>query len=250
VSIRQTAAIGLCLGFTLSAGAVAEQPRATSPAVAAFVSRLQQAVIRHDARAVASLFRFPATVLIGGWRIPMENARTFLGVYDELFTPQLRCQLEQKPAVQVAGDGISLGDGAIWAQLHQGQFKIQRLIVPPSSVPRRVRQQSRQVAFADLRYPARYAGTLVQDDVDSYVVAVKKGQVVRARIDGFRGRDAVLRGGRRADPQSARADTANQRATRAWTVRAGEQTEFRLDVVRLAPYCDPAVTYALTITLE
>ena len=209
-----------------------------------------QAVNQQDARAVASLFTFPATVLIGGWRIPMENARTFLGVYDELFTPQLRCQLEQQPAVQVAGAGISLGGGAIWAQRQQGEFKIQRLIVPPSSVPRRVRQQSRQVAFTDPRYPARYSGTLVQDDVDSYLVAAKKGQVVRARIDGFRGRDAVLRGGLPADPPSTRADVANDRATRAWTARAGEPTEFRLDVVRLAPYCDPALTYALTITLE
>lgn len=73
---------------------------------------------------------------------------------------------------------------------------------------------------------------------------------MRARIDGFRARDAVLRGGMPTDPQSSRADSANDRATRAWTARAGDTTEFRLDVVRLAPYCDPAVTYALTITRE
>lgn len=90
----------------------------------------------------------------------------------------------------------------------------------------------------------------MQDDVDSYVVAAKKGQVVRARIDGFRAREAMLRGGIPTDPQSARADAANDRATRAWTARAGEPAEFRVDVVRLAPSCDPAVTYALTITLE
>jgi hypothetical protein len=117
-------------------------------------------------------------------------------------------------------------------------------------VPRRTRQQSRPVAFTDPRYPARYSGTLVQDDVDSYVVAVRKGQVVKARIDGFRGREAVLRGGSTMDPQSARFDRANDQATRMWSARASNHTEYRLDVVRLAPYCDPAVTYALTISLE
>ena len=218
--------------------------------MAAFVSRLQQAVDQHDARGVAALVRFPATVLVGGWRIPMNDARTFLGVYDELFTPQLRCEIAQKPAIQVAGDGVSLAGGAIWAQGERGQFRIQRLIVPASSVPRRTRQQSRPVEFTDPRYPARYAGTLVQDDVDSYVVAARKGQVVKARIDGFRGRDAVLRGGIPTDAQSARSDGANDRATRMWSVRATQHTEYRLDVVRLVPYCDPAVTYALTISLE
>ena len=247
--VRQTAGIALGLALTLSVETHGDEP-ARSPAVAAFVSRLQQAVDQHDARAVAALVRFPATVLVGGWHIPMNDARMFLGIYDELFTPQLRCQLAQKPAIQVAGDGVSLADGAIWAQVDRGQLKIHRLIVPASSVPRRTRQLSRSVAFIDPRYPARYAGTLVQDDVDSYVVAARKGQVVKARIDGFRGRDAVLRGGIPTDPQSARSDDANDRATRMWSARATEPTEYRLDVVRLVPYCDPAVTYALTIALE
>jgi hypothetical protein len=243
---------GIALACALAASVTAhgDEPRATSPAVAAFVSRLQQAVDQHDARSVAALVRFPVTVLIGGWRIPVNDASTLLGVYDELFTPRLRCQIAQKPAIQVAVDGVSLAGGAIWAQIDRGQFKVQRLIVPPSSVPRRTRQQSRPVAFTDPRYPARYAGTLVQDDVDSYVVAVRKGQVVKARIDGFRGREAVLRGGSTMDPQSARFDGANDQATRIWSARASNHTDYRLDVVRLAPYCNPAVTYALTISLE
>lgn len=160
---RQAVGIALGLALLLSVAADGDELRGKSPAMAAFVSRLQQAVDQHDSRAVAALFQFPATVLIGGWRLPVDTARTLLAVYDQLFTPHLRCLIDQSP-VQVAGDGLALADGAIWAQLHQGQFKIQRLIVPSSSVPRRARQPSRTVTFADPRYPARYAGTLVQDD--------------------------------------------------------------------------------------
>ena len=231
------------------------------PMVQAFVGRLQRAIAGNDKRAVASLAAYPTRVMVSGLDVPILNPSELVRLFDIVFTPDMRCAIGQarldvagrpqaRVPVSVAADGVSIGAGMIWAQMTAGALKIHRVIVRQSTVVQPSRPPPRRIEFPDPALPLReaFSGRLGHDRVDSYVLSAKRGQVLEATIGGFRGKDAALRvlDHRTSAPVAA----APQAAVRTWTAALPVTGQYRIEVARTAPYCDPSFTYSLIVTLR
>lgn len=266
-------AAGLPLVLTLGrpgvARAQAEQVRddtrneqsgsiATESHVQAFIKMFVSAIARRDRDAVASMVRYPAKVSAGGFNIPVPDRDALFEVYDTTFTPELRCLVEEsglprpgtpapKYAARLDGPRASLGDGRVETELADGALKITSITVPlasaeaapPPAAPRRVQLRGGQ---------AQYAGRLYAGGVDAYLVTAAKGARLQARIERFPGNSAGLR------VVNARTGRAVARpggaAARTWAGPLPDAGDYRVEVVRRAPYCDPSFTYLLTLALR
>ena len=244
----------------LAAGVPAPQPDRRGGA-ADFVEQLRQAVEAADRRAVSALIAYPLTVLASGFNIPVKDAPMFTRLYNSLFTPELRCAVAEsaspgttpapRRAVVVTPDGLSIGDGAIWAPLKAGRYRIARIRVPPPAPSVEGRSGITHVTFPEPQgeRSATFAGWLVRQNVDAYAVPMKKGETLHARIEGFRGHDATLRVSTPATglppPSQMPPDTG-----RTASATASADAEFRVDVAHLARYCDSPQRYKLTITVR
>jgi hypothetical protein len=144
------AAAGLVLAVAITLPAdgrlrAQSSPSAVSERLAiAFSRALVQAMARRDRRAVAGMVRYPAMVIAGGLNIPLIDRATTQEIYRLVFTPELRCLLEQSSAapdgsraakypIRIDAGGVSFGDGRIRAELADGSLKITRIVVPPAS---------------------------------------------------------------------------------------------------------------------
>jgi hypothetical protein len=237
-------------------------PASADRLVASFLGELQRAVDHRDRRAVAGMIRYPITILVSGWQVPVRDAATLVTSYDSFFTPEMRCLIVQsgvprsnEPAplnpVKVMSDGISIGDGRIWAQRTGTTFQITRLIVPPSAPMRFVAQAPRRVIFsgsASAQRPAQFTGVLAGDAVESFLVSARKGQLLQASINGFRGSDVTVRVFDQKTGKPVEARTPD--GVRTWRGVIPADAAYRIDVVRLAPYCDPPLQYLLGVTLR
>jgi hypothetical protein len=225
---------------------------------AEFLEQLQRALDTGDRPAVARMVRYPATALAAGWNIPVKNSSALLAMYDALFTPELRCAIVQsgiartdapapKHVVVVSPEGLVIGGGAVWAPLKDAQYKIARLMVPPAvpSPSPRIRPERVSFLAPTGERNARFAGWLLRHNVDTYLVAAKKGESLQASIEGFRGHDATLR-----VTTGPPLDGLAKDAGRTWTGIASADGDYRIEVIHLAPYCDPAQQYKLAITLR
>lgn len=261
-----SAAAGLVLAAALTLpvdGALlrAQPSSAVSERVAvAFARALVQAISRRDRRTVATMVRYPATVIAGGLNIPLIDRATTQEIYSLVFTPELRCLLEQssgsldgsRPAtypIRTDAGGASFGDGRIRAELVDGSLKLARIVVPPASgesPPPSAKPQ--RVAFRWGTGEAQFAGRLYGDGVDSYLVTAAPGALLQARIERFPGRHASLR-----VVNAATGRTLEHSGTpwaRIWAGRLAQGGEYQVDVVRHAPYCEKSFTYLLTLSLR
>jgi hypothetical protein len=219
---------------------------------AAFVNRLAQAMSRRDRAAVADMVRYPLSASVSGVGVPVANRAQLINLYDGLFTAELRCLVEESAgsggsAIRTGGGGITFAGGNLRADEVDGALKITRLSVPagkgisvpPQPPPRRVTMR---------RGDVQYSGRLYGDGVDSYIVAGRRGDVLQARIEQFAGRNAFVRvvEGKSGKPL----DRAGATAPRFTSVTIQEPGEYRVEVVRLAPYCLPSFTYLLTVTIK
>ena len=90
----------------------AQQPASggTQAAAAAFGQALIRAMVGHDRDAVASMIKYPATAIVGGFNVPLGNRATTREVYPVVFTPELGCELERHAAtVDAAGGTLAAG---------------------------------------------------------------------------------------------------------------------------------------------
>jgi hypothetical protein len=217
----------------------------------AFARNLQRALARRDRHAVAGLIRYPSTVLAGGLNIPLSDRTTTLNLYNLVFTPELRCLVEQsgqgaKYPIRLDPAGATLADGRIRLEEAAGELKISRITVPPASgeAPPPPSKPQR-VAFP---WGGQYAGRLYGDGVDSYLLTAARGSLLEARIERFPGRRAAIRVTHL--PSGRVLDRPGATAPRTWIARIEDTGEYRIDVVRHAPFCEPSFTYLLTITVR
>lgn len=226
---------------------------------AGLVSALSQAMARRDRAAVADMMRFPASATVGGIVIPIGNRAAATQLYDAVFTAELRCLVDDSAAagesgIRVEPGGVTFAQGRIQAVDVNGALKIARISVPaatgaappPPSKPQRVALRAMG--------KTQFSGRLYGDGVDAYVVSLQKGNVVEARIEQFPGRSAAIRvveakSGRSLN-RPAPSGVEGPAAPRVWFDTIRETGEYRIEVVRLAPYCAPSFTYLLTITLK
>jgi hypothetical protein len=220
-----------------------------APSPSAFVSRMAQALARRDRDAVAEMIRYPMPVTVGGIAIPIGNRADLMRLYDGIFTAELRCLVEDsaaKGASAIRGEGgaFTFANGSIRVNDVGGLLKITRVDVPsatgiaapPASKPQRVTRSKQQ-----------FSGRLYGDGVDSYILSGRKGNIVQARIEQFVGRNATVRV---VDMRTGKVlPGASGPAPRVWNGTLQAPGDYRVDVVRLAPYCMPSFTYLLTITI-
>jgi hypothetical protein len=218
----------------------------------AFVKALGQAMSRRDRDAVADMVRYPLSVSVGGIGVPVASRAEMLRLYDGVFTAELRCLVDDTvaggaKALSVDAGGASFGSGRVHVADVGGTLKITSIDVPratgisapPNPPPRRV---------TVLRGDAQYSGRLYGDGVDAYVVTARRGTIVQARIEQFSGRNASVRVVEQKTGKSL--TPGGGAAPRFVTATIAEPGEYRVEVVRLAPYCQPSFTYLLTVTIK
>jgi hypothetical protein len=216
----------------------------------AFLDALRTAVDRHDPQAVARLVQYPVTFLSSPFQIPVPDTAAFIRLYDSIFTPEARCAIvssaNAKDAPQITPDGLSIGSGLLWA-VHSGTgFKIARMTArgkpaSPSRLP------TRRVTFLQGFQSTQLLGALDRDDIDTFLVTARQGQVLGATITGFRGQDLGMRV---LDSQGAEVGTRLHVGPRTWSGAAPATGEYRIEIARLAPYCNPTTRYEITFSLR
>src|SRR5687767_5930761 len=87
-----TFAAVLVLAVTLCAQS--PLPPANLNDIETFRAQLQRAAQADDRKTIATMIRYPISILIGdGLRVPFTNADAFLERYDDIFTPALRDEI-------------------------------------------------------------------------------------------------------------------------------------------------------------
>jgi hypothetical protein len=231
-----------------------------SPA-GAFLSALQRAVARHDRAAVAGLFEYPAMIITSGARIPVLDRASMARLFAVAFPPEMQGVVAMarlsgaggsapEYRVTVAGDSLTIGRSLIWAHRTGGRYRIVRIMVPSGWVtigaasapapPQRILVRPGQSAL--------FSGTLRPFEVQSYVITVGTGQRLQLRLDGFAGRDVVMRVVDRRT--GIPVDAAASDGTRVWSTQVIDAADYRIDVVRLAPEGKPQPLYVLAVTLR
>jgi len=234
---------------------------AADESAAAFVARLRTAIGTGNHRAAAALFRYPLRVHspMLPLPIPLDNAASTLSMYDLLFTPEMRCAIDLAQPPQpgkapprypllVNGTVLTLGQGLIVAERSSGRFKITRMTL--IGVPDGRKLNTPVVSTdIDLRFQGmvrQVAGNLSGDAFDRYSIAATKGGLLQAKLERFKGLDAVLRvTDGKGQPVDAGAD-----GRRTWASVIPASGTYRVEVVRKLPFCDPPITYLLTLTIR
>ena len=217
----------------------------------AFVSALAQAMSRGDRGAVAEMVRYPLNASVGGIGIPVAGRAELLKVYGSVFTAELRCLVDDSvakgsSAIKVDAGGVTFANGRIHAGEVGGVFKIASIDVPPvTGVAAPPNPPARRVTR---RGVTQYSGRLYGDGVDTYIFSGHAGDVVQARIEQFPGRSAAVRVVEEKTGKSL--DRPGAPAPRVWSGTILEPGDYRVEVVRLASYCQPSFTYLLTITIK
>src|SRR5215468_8353535 len=217
-------------------------PPANRARASEFLEQLKHAVDSADRRAVSGMVAYPLTVLARGFNIPVKDRASFARMYDSVFTPELRCALvaselafdgspPTRRSITITPDGLSMVEGAIWAPIKDGRYRIARIRVLPPAPSVEGRKGIEHVTFEQLKgeRSATYAGWLVRQNVDAYVVAVRKGEAIQARIEGFRGHDASLRLSVRS-PGAGRPTSSVPDAGRSSSATASGDAEYLIEV--------------------
>ena len=255
---KRLATVMLFVCTSLQLRPAAQAPLAATEAhVSAFLESFVEAMTARDRAAMVSLMRFPARVVAGGFSIPVGDRDALSEIYDITFTPELRCLVEQsglpregRPAPRYAArleqGGASFGDGRVQTELVEGALKIVSISVPPASAETPPPPVVRRVQFRGGQ--AQYTGRLYGGGTDSYVVSAPRGARLHARVERFPGSSAFVRV---VNTRTGRAmDRPGGAAPRRWDGTLPDAGEYRVEVVRQAPYCDPSFTYLLTLGLR
>ena len=249
-----TRSIAAALVFLQLASAlvIAQTPGAQTRA-SSFVSALAQAMSRRDHAAVAGMVRYPLSATVGGIAIPIASQAELLRLYDSVFTGELRCLVDDAAAkgpsaIREGNGSVAFANGRIRAGDVGGSLKITRIDVPPATGAAAPPSPPPRKINVRRGGDVQFAGRLYGDGVDTYVASLRKGDVVQARIEQFPGRSAAVRVVEQKTGKSL--ERPGAAAPRFWTGTIQDPGEYRVEVVRLAPYCQPSFTYLLTITVK
>jgi hypothetical protein len=148
-----------------------------------FLDALQADARAGDRAAVAARIRYPATVRIGGLRVPFADAAALLERYDDIFTPALLRDLPRHVFVEQIG----------------GEWKITSITVPapqaadPAEPATTGPAAPNRVGIRGGPRPTQFAGAVRPGSTDIYLLWVPKGRVLEVRLTRVQGRAALLR---------------------------------------------------------
>ena len=252
--------IASVLVIHFGAAMLAAQPGAPAESRAgAFVSALAQAMSQGDRAAVAEMVRYPLIASVGGIGIPIPGRAELIKAYGSIFTAELRCLVDDSVAkgasgISVDAGGVTFAGRRMHASEISGAFKVTSIDVPPvTGIGAPPNPPARRVTR---RGVTQYSGRLYGDGVDTYILSASRGDVVQARIEQFPGRSAAVRvveqktGKSPGRPAPSVVEGPGAPAPRVWSGTIQESGDYRVEVVRLAPYCQPSFTYLLTIAIK
>ena len=240
-----SAVLAAALLVPVSAQDHSTAPGAGRAAAEAFRRAFVQALASRNAARVAALLKFPVVADVGGFKVPITSRADVGELFRIVFTPELRCEVEHK-AVGVNAGGVTLAGGGVRAVADGGTLRITSIRVPGASGDAPPPPSKPQQAWFR-KGQSQFAGRLYGDGVDTYLVAARKGARFEARIEKFSGRKAAVRV---SDPRGKAIERPGAEAPRVWAGRLLEEGQYTVEVVRLAPYCEPPFTYLLTMTLR
>ena len=90
----------------------------------------------------------------------------------------------------------------------------------------------------------QFAGTLAVGGADRYLVTVRQGDVLQARVERFQGR-AI--GVRVVEVKSGRTISNGTEAARVVSATAAQPGDVAVEVTRLT-FCEPSASYLLTLS--
>lgn len=218
------------------------------------------ALARDDRQAVAGMVRY-RMIVDAGLLIPVTDRRTLFKLWDVIFSPATRCLIEQsrfpRPGVpppryelHVDSRGASFGSGRIRADRGADGLKIVRITLAAGyglSSPR----TPRQVVFRWGTGRLTYAGRLLGDDVDVYVIEARRGHLLNAqlqRVSPDRVTLRIVHGATGRVLPTAGPKGADLR--RLWAGPVPESGAYRVEVARRGAFCDPPTSYQLVLSLE
>jgi hypothetical protein len=243
------------LALLIAASSFAQSPAesAAQGKAVAFTQRLLSAVSHRDIDALAAMLRFPLTVHAGSVTLPIGNREALTKGFETVFTPELGCALERTvapaggraasgDAVRKEGQGFALGRGALQIQPSGDSFVVTRIDEPANAAPPAPRRPPQRVDLPSGQ--VQRAGNLAVLGADRYLVGVKAGDGIQARIERFQGR-AI--GVRIVDAKTGRVLSTGGDSARVVSATASQAGEVAVDVTRLT-FCEPAVSYLLTLS--
>lgn len=236
-------------------------PAGAQPAdpAAAFKARLISALASGNPRQIAALVKYPIRVTtVLPHPIPVNTAAEMVTMQHLFFTPEMRCAIEEsrvaRPgqaaprfAMLVAEGVVSLASGRVIAERTPQGYRITRLtVLGQAAGPANARPKP--VIFRWGEGERWFSGRLGGDGVDGYLITARAGDLLQAKIERFPGRSLQLRV---TEVGTGRViQGAQTEYSRLWAARVPAAGDYRLDVVRRAAYCDPSVTYLLTLGLR
>jgi hypothetical protein len=251
----------VAVALALLATIPARELNAADETAAAFIGRLRSALAAGNRRAAAAMFRYPLRVHspMLPFPIPLDNVSSTLQMYDLLFTPEMRCAIEMAQPPQtgrslpkyplIVNEGaLNIGQGLIVAERAAGTFRITRmtLVGAPEGRKPGAPVVSDEIDLKFKGMVRQVAGNLAGDGFDRYTVTITRGSVLQARLERFKGLDAVLR----VTNSTGQSVDAKADGKRIWASSIPASGSYRVDVVRKAPFCDPPLTYLLTLSVK
>jgi hypothetical protein len=227
-------------------------PAANVNDIETFRAQLQRAAQADDRKTIATMIRYPISILIGdGLRVPFTNADAFLERYDDIFTSALRDEIARAAGT----DFIAIGPV-------DGQLRITSIAVPrdtevlnPSTPPSvdtpkgaARKAEPRRVGIRVGPRPTQIPGLLARDGTDSLIVFLPKGKLVHVRLERVPPGVAVIRvvHARTGVPLVARTSADG----RFISGRPAEDGEYRIEVRRLDNADDGHIPYMLSLALR
>jgi hypothetical protein len=219
-----------------------------------FMTELNRVLESGDRAAVAALVEYPATVSIGGIRVPFQSPAALVERFDDIFTPELRAAVAPGASITETRDGFLVATNVVAITRRGAQLRITSIVVPPpdpqtrtaSSTPAEAAPRApRRIGLRAGPGPTRLAGLLAAGATDAYLVYVPKGQLLDARLQ--RGRsEAALRVFNAATgaPLGAHLNGAP-----VVTGRVEASAEYRIDVQRTSTG-DAPLPYILAVSIR
>ena len=239
--MKRTLTVCAAIVFAVTADGLAQAQRD------AFASQLRRASQGNDRTAIAAMIAYPLTISIGGVRIPIADAETFLARYDDIFTPELR-------------DAIVRGTDGVVVQQVNGELRITSIVVPPvgstatPALPADAKSGDalrnpapRRIAIRIGPRPTQVPGALSRDSIDTFIVFVPKGKLASVRLERVPAGAAAIRvvNARTGAPLAAR----HSADARFASGRPSEDAEYRIEVRRIGND-DAHLPYILSLSLR
>lgn len=240
--MKRTLTVCAAIVFAVTADGLAQAQGDT------FVAQLQRASQGNDRTAIAAMIAYPLTISIGGLRIPIADAETFLARYDDIFTSELR-------------DAIVRGTDAVVIRQVNGELRITSIVVPApagstgtpalpadAKIGDALRNPApRRIAIRIGPRPTLVPGTLSRDTFDTFIVFLPKGRLASVRLERVPAGTAAIRvvHARTGAPLAAR----NSADARFVSGRPTEDGDYRIEVRRIGNE-DGHLPYMLSLNLR